>query len=351
MTPDQTGSQEQASSPAQFSLLLEPLLGIHSAPTQGWLADAADTAAQRGLGALYALLYLQDASGQLAGERPASSERMRALARVHQALDTDLTALKFSPLDLSAVAAALEEGRVRTVPNLSEALPLNKDAEQLSVPQRMLGIAECWLVPLLWNGEGLGLLLLLMPSEPAATVAEAELLGRHVAVALISLRQKDSGRKHGELDAVRWVFDEERFLDELCHEVSRARRHERPLSIMVVCVHNLDELRLRYGRFLAEQVLRQFGSQLTDGIRDTDFLGAFREDGFATILVEADEQGAQRAKHRLLAHVQTIRQPELNLPNLHLELSCATATLPQDGKTAEELADAAARRLVREAAA
>lgn len=351
MTQDIAGSPEQASPPSRVSLLLEPLLGIHSAPTQGWLADAADTGAQRGLGALYALLYLQDATGQLAGERPASSERMRALARVHQALDTDLTTLRFSPSDLPAVAAALEDGRVRSVPNLNEALPLSKDAAQLFAPQRLLGIANCWLVPLLWNGERLGLLLLLMPGEPAATVLEAELLGRHVAVALINLRRKESDRKHGQLDAARWVFDEARFLEELRQEVRRASRHERPLSIMVVRVHNLGDLRLRYGHFLAEQVLRQFGMQLMDGIRDTDFLGAFREDGFATILVEADEQGANRAKQRLLAHVQTISQPGLDLPNLHLELSCATATLPLDGETAEELADAAALHLAEDAAA
>ena len=331
--------------PLSTPSILEPLLGVHSASNLHWVADAASTAAERGLGALYSLLYLTDVPGLLIGQRPASSERMRALVKVQQALDSDLTALKFDPQERAATASALLEGRAIAVPELAQALPLPGEAKHLQAAQRRLGIAEVWLAPLHWGGESLGLLALLMPANPPAPLAQAELLGFHVAVAVSNLREKEAGRKRGELDAVRWVYDERRFLEQLTQEVRRAQRHERPLSIMVLRLLNLLELRTRYGRFLTEQVLRQMGSRLADTMRDTDFLGAFQEDGFASILVEADLAGAQRAKERLLDNVGTMNLLRADLPDLEIDLACATATLPADGETAEELMASADGRL------
>ncbi len=338
-------SPQQTRTSAPVPLLLQPLLGVHSAPDQGWLVDAAGTAAERGLGALYSLFYLKDAAGQLVGQRPASSERMRTLAKLHEALDINLTTLRFDPEEQRALASAMQKGRAVAVPELGQVLPLALDAERLHTAQLRLVIAEAWLVPLHWNGESLGLLLLLMSDSPAAPLAQAEVLGRHIAVALKNLREKAEGRKLGELDAVRWVYDEGRFLEELAQKLRLAQRHGRSLSIMLLRIKNLDELRVRYGRFLAEQALRQLGGRLTDAMRDTDFLGAYRSDGFAIILVETNEDGAQRAKERLLADVQTIALPQTDLPNLQVQLDCATATMPEDGQPAEELIAAAAARL------
>jgi diguanylate cyclase (GGDEF)-like protein len=241
----------------------------------------------------------------------------------------------------------LQEGRAAALPELGRAIPLEGDAEPLHLIQRQLGIAQAWLVPLQWDGESLGLLLLLMPEGPPAPVAHAELLGRHVAVALTNLREKDAGRKRGEFDAVRWVYDERRFLEQLAREVRRAQRHGRPLSVLLLRILNVEELRGRYGRFLAEQLLRQVASRLDDAMRDTDFLGASREDGFAAILVETDQSGAERAEERLLTGLDAMELPHAELPGLNVQLACATATLPQDGESAEELAAAAEARLGR----
>ncbi len=345
-TPPPTPPEEVAVSP-----LLEPLLGVHSASNANWLADAASTAAERGLGALYGLLYLSDASGQLAGERPASSERMRALAKVSQALDTNVTTLKLNPQGLPAVQSALEEGRAVAVQELDEALSLSLDAKGVRAVQRQLGIAEAWLVPLHWNGESSGLLLLLMPAGSPAPLAHAELLGQHLAVALGNLRAREAGRKRGELDAVRWIYDEQRFEDQLAREIERAQRHQRPLSVLLIRVENFHDLRNRFGRFLAERVLRHVAGELEDAMRRTDFLGSFKDDGFAAILVEADQTAAERAKERLTRGLVDIKLPNADLPELRVELACATASLPDDGETATELAAAAEARLQPEAGA
>lgn len=222
------------------------------------------------------------------------------------------------------------------------------DPERTTDAQRRLGIAQTLVVPLIWDGETFGLLFLLMPAGAPSRPLQAELLGRHVAVAARNLRRTAADRKRGELDAVRWVYDENRFLEQLNGEVRRAQRHARPLSIMVTQVQNLDELRVRYGRFLADQLLRRVGVLLAEEMRDTDFVGAFRADGFATILVEADREGAARAEKRLHASLDSLRLPNTDLPGLNIQLACATATLPEDGETADELAAVAEGRLTNE---
>ena len=335
------GPAPAASQAAGPSLVLEPLLGVHSAPDTAWVADSAATAAERGLGALYGLLYLSDASGQLCWERPASSGRMRAMARLNQELGANLTSMKFDPAELGAIRSVLEGGRAKAIEQLGEALgaKLNPKA------QRRLGIGEVWLVPLQWSGESHGVLVLLMPAEATASLELAELMGRHVAVALKNVRDKEAGRKRGELDAVRWVYDEQRFNEQLSKEISRAQRHKRALSVLLLRVENVQELRTRYGRFLTERLLRQIGVTMEETIRYTDFLGAYNDDGFAGILVEADQAAAKRARERMLAALEKVGLPRADLPDFHLELSCATATLAVDGEAGPDLIAAARERL------
>ncbi len=338
--------REQEPTPLVGSGVVESLLGVHSASAVDWVADAAGTAAER-LGALFSVVFLSNSAGQLVGQRPASSERMRILVKLHQALETDLTTFKFDPRERPVVASALEEGSAVVVPDIGRALPLAGDATVLQAAQRQLGVDSVWLAPLQWGGERLGLLALLMPADPPGSLSQAELLGRHVAVALSNLREKAASRKQGELDATRWVYDEHRFLEQLRQEIRRAQRHKRPLSVMVLRVLNLPELRERYGRFLADQVLHQMSRLLAETMRDTDFLGAYREDGFAAILVEADKKGAERAQERLLECVESTTLPDAALPDLSIELAAATATQPDDGETAEQLTAISEMRLTK----
>jgi diguanylate cyclase (GGDEF)-like protein len=324
------------------------LLGVHTARNPGWLADASSTAAERGLGALYSILYLIDSSELLAGQRPTSSERVRSLGRLNEALGVDLTTLRFRSTDRPALSNALLDGQAGSVSDLAEAIPLGDETPELREAQRRLGIAEVWLAPLFWDGQGTGVLLLFMPANTSSTLAEAELLGRHAAVAHASMLAIETSRHWGELDTVRWVYDEQRFLSEMRAEIRRAERHMRPLSVLFLRIQNLPELRSRYGKFLTEGLLRQLGSKFAEAIRDTDFLGAYREDGFATILVEANQNGAQIARERLLSSLDSINLAEAELPDLKLRLACATATLMLDGSNAEELIAAAELRLAQD---
>ncbi len=339
-------AKERPDAPQQASLspLLEPLLAVHSAPDVRWLADATMTAAERGLGALYGFLYIGDESGRLRGEEPASRERIGPLARATQLLGSDPLALTIDPEAAPPVAEVLREGRAASVESLASVLPQLKE-KQVAKAQRQLGVGEIWLVPVRANNETMGLFLLLMPANHGATIEAAEALSRHIAVALTNLRESEAARKRGELDPVRWIHDERKFTEQLVIEVQRAVRHQRPLSVLVVRVDGYAELRRRHGNFLAERVLRRVAATMEDAMRATDFLGAFKGDGFAAILVEADETAAENAKSRFLTALDDIDLPRAHLPGLDLNYSCAIVTMGNGGSTADDLLVAAEQRV------
>ena len=122
--------QPAFTSESDGSLLLEPLLGIHSALSQSWLADATATAAQRGLGVLYTLLYVSDAFGRLSAVTPASGPQRGVLARLSQVLGTDVAVGKVDPSLKPQLAEALQNGRTVAIAGLGNALPQIVEEEQ-----------------------------------------------------------------------------------------------------------------------------------------------------------------------------------------------------------------------------
>jgi diguanylate cyclase (GGDEF)-like protein len=111
--------------------------------------------------------------------------------------------------------------------------------------------------------------------------------------------------------------------------------------VLIVQVRDYAELRQRYGRFLAERALRRVASAMEDAMRSTDFLGAYGEDGFAAILVEADEEAAENARERYLTLLEQLDVAPANVPGLTLSFACGVATAGEDLSTPQELLAAA----------
>jgi diguanylate cyclase (GGDEF)-like protein len=322
--------------------LAEALLGIHSAVTEEWLVEAAVTAAERSLGALYTFIFLTDASGRMAGREPASEARARALNRVHKALGQPLARMKLSPDAETPVGVTSGEHRPVSSERLADLLAGAVAPEDCDRAQKQLGVAWCCLSPVEMSAQQLGVALFMFGKE-GIPVSHIRLLCDHLAQALINLRQRDAARHRGEIDPVRWVSDERRLTEQLEREMGRATRHERPLSIMILRVSNLEDVACRFGRFLAERLLRRLGAVFSEQVRGSDFLGSYQEDGFALIMAETDAEAAARAAGRLLPFLLN-GEPEW-AAGPRPELRYGVASFPEDGSTAESLLATAEARL------
>ncbi|MBF6601023.1 MAG: diguanylate cyclase [Dehalococcoidia bacterium] len=320
--------------------MMSALLPLHRAVTTEWLVDAAATAAERGLGALYALVYFEEQDGRLEHRPPASDLRRRSVQRAADAFGGRLRR-KLDPSRSPALADALEHQAAVTLDG-RELFEGIDDAAAQTAAQR-LSVERIAIAPLETAGERIGALVVML-SRPVDD-ALVKLLGDHLACAAVNLRNAQSAREQGVTDVVRSVFDARKMETDLQRELTRAARHKREVSIVVIEATNLRLLREQYGRFLTDRLLQRLGESLAQHAREIDIIGAYKESGYTMILAEAQLEGAATAARRLLEAAQEVRLDGGDVPGLDLHLVAGWATCPADGASTDAMFDAAARRM------
>jgi diguanylate cyclase (GGDEF)-like protein len=82
-------------------------------------------------------------------------------------------------------------------------------------------------------------------------------------------------------------------------EVQKARRHQRPLSLLVIGSDQLPAIEATFGPDGGKTVLRALSSSFCDGTRISDLIARVDDEQFAILLPETDSQGAELLAERL----------------------------------------------------
>jgi two-component system, cell cycle response regulator len=133
----------------------------------------------------------------------------------------------------------------------------------------------------------------------------------------------------------------QRFLDEVLKlEVERARRHERPVAVVVLDVDGLGDVNHDGGRALGDRVLVEAATRLTRCVRSSDVLARYGGDEFAAVLADGDAETALEVAERCRA---AIAGTPFTLAGrgVTLTASVGAACLPEHAQAAPELVDAA----------
>jgi diguanylate cyclase (GGDEF)-like protein len=88
------------------------------------------------------------------------------------------------------------------------------------------------------------------------------------------------------------------FHERLAEDVSRARRHERPLTVAVVDVDRFRELTESVGPEPADEALAEIGGLLRSAVRDEDVVARLGADEFGIAFLESDRSTALLAAER-----------------------------------------------------
>ena len=321
--------------------MMSALLPVHRAVTIEWLADAAATAAERGLGAPFAFVYSESADGRLDYRAPASDLRRRSIERAADAFGGRVRP-RLDPAAQEALAEALEGPEPHAIDG-GELFAGRADLAKSAAARRALGIDRVTLTPLETAGERIGALALMLARDVPADLQK--LLADHIACAAVNLRNAQAAREQGVTDVVRSVFDARKVETDLQRELSRAERYKREVSVVVVQATNLRLLREQFGRFLADRLLHRLGETLAQNARNVDEIGAYKDSGYTMILAEAELEAAASAARRLLALAAEARVDGEPVPGLELHLVAGWATCPADGTTTDAIFAAAERRM------
>jgi len=135
-----------------------------------------------------------------------------------------------------------------------------------------------------------------------------------------------------------------RLFDEYCEkELTRAKRYNQQLAVVILDMHKLKEVNDRRGHLEGDRILQLVASTLRTTLRASDFAFRIGGDEFALLLPQTDSEQAVTLCRRVRSQYEAELAP-LNL-NILVTVDFGVAVYPQDGEQKSELLGIADRRL------
>jgi diguanylate cyclase (GGDEF)-like protein len=97
------------------------------------------------------------------------------------------------------------------------------------------------------------------------------------------------------------------FMVSLRQEVARARRYERPLSLVILDMDEFTEFNAKHGQTAGDVSLQSASLILQKVVRDCDFLARSGGDEFAVVLPETDSAGGRLFAERVRACMESLK--------------------------------------------
>jgi len=128
-----------------------------------------------------------------------------------------------------------------------------------------------------------------------------------------------------------------RYLDDMLErELSRARRHGYPLSMVLVDLDNFKTLNDTYGHQAGDAYLQAVAALLSDGVRAGDMVCRWGGEEFALVLPNMSLKDAQQRTESWLAKVRALRV-QFGEFELKTTLSAGIAAYPDNGRAPTDL--------------
>jgi diguanylate cyclase (GGDEF)-like protein len=161
-------------------------------------------------------------------------------------------------------------------------------------------------VPLRWEEELRGVLVVELGDGRDAGASEIRLLGELADLASAALRNAST---HAELalaartDGLTGCLNHAAMQDSLRREVERVRRTGAHLSVAILDLDDFKQVNEEHGHQVGDEVLRAVGRALRDSVRTYDTVARYGGDEFAVIAIDADEAAAAEVLARALAAI------------------------------------------------
>ncbi|HEY3055219.1 MAG TPA: EAL domain-containing protein [Thermoanaerobaculia bacterium] len=125
-------------------------------------------------------------------------------------------------------------------------------------------------------------------------------------------------------------------VDRLNVALSRAKRHRKPVAVMLLDIDHFELINTTFGHGVADRLLKAVADRLSACVREEDAVGRFGSDEFVIILGEmANDTDAAIAAQRILDTIS--RQFAVDGHAIDVKASIGIAVSPQDGMGADAL--------------
>ena len=147
-------------------------------------------------------------------------------------------------------------------------------------------------------------------------------------------------------DALTDLYNHRYFYEQLSHEVERAQRYGRPVSIILLDLDNFKDVNDTYGHLMGDKLLALMGQVIKDQVRASDIPARYGGDEFAIILPDTPRAAAEATAEKLAGAIASGRTNAGPLSeSLPISASFGVACCPDDARTVAELLQRADTRV------
>jgi len=171
--------------------------------------------------------------------------------------------------------------------------------------------------------------------------ASGEIIGCLTAALDITGRKKtdEQALYQARHDALTGLANYREFMDRLEREVLRAERSQRSFTLLLLDLDDLKRINDLRGHLAGNRALRRLAAVMNEHCRSTDLAARYGGDEFAVVLIDSDQGMARNVAQRIEKRLRTDQEKP------PLSVSIGIGVYPDDGRTPEELIEAADRRL------
>ncbi len=147
----------------------------------------------------------------------------------------------------------------------------------------------------------------------------------------------DQGRRLEAMifeDPLTQLYNRRFMLNQLAVLVSGARRHDRPLSVVMIDIDHFKSLNDRYGHEIGDRALVAVAQAMRDRLRAEDYLGRLGGEEFLALLPDVDEAAAGLVADSLRA---TVAEHPLEVDGQLLEMTVSAGYAAWSGERPDQL--------------
>lgn len=181
----------------------------------------------------------------------------------------------------------------------------------------------------LWGGVGVATRGAPLPPDAEDRL---EAFARLAATAVSHADARARLVRQATTDGLTGLANHRRFQEQLRVEIARARRHDRPLSLVLIDLDEFHRINDAHGHEAGDRILTEAAARLRELVRPGDLLARLGGDEFAWILAETGAMEAYAAAER--ARLAIVSRPFQGL--IHLNASAGVCGI-EEAEGAEQL--------------
>jgi diguanylate cyclase (GGDEF)-like protein/PAS domain S-box-containing protein len=170
---------------------------------------------------------------------------------------------------------------------------------------------------------------------------EGEIIGSMGVAVDITERKKSEEQMlyQATHDALTGLANYREFIERLEREVKRATRSRNSFAVLLLDLDGLKQINDRSGHLAGNRALKRLANAMQEHCRSIDLAARYGGDEFALVLIDADPATAEHVAER----IRGCLREECDEPPLGV--SIGIASYPVDGRTGQELLEAADQKL------